>query len=146
MKALTFKTTINAPKQKVWDTMTGAATYAAWTGAAWPGSHFEGEWKSGNSIRFTGPDGSGTLATITTLQPYDLIAAEHIAILLKGGAEDRESEMACGWTGSKERYDFSERDGKTELKVTMTVGADWEDMFNKDWPKALAKLKEICEQ
>lgn len=126
--------------------MTGATTYATWTGAVWPGSHFEGEWKSGNSLRFIGPDGSGTLATITTLKLYDHVEAEHIAVLLKGGAEDRESKLACGWIGSTERYDFSEQNGKTELKVTMTVGPDWEGMFNKDWPKALAKLKEICER
>lgn len=145
MKTLTFQTTINAQKQKVWDTMIGSDTYKEWTGAAWPTSYFEGEWKTGSNLRFMGQGGSGTLATITSMEPYKHISAEHIAVLLPGGVEDKESEMACGWIGSIERYDFKEQNGATELTVRMTTGPDWEQMFNNDWPKALAKLKEICE-
>ena len=43
------------------------------------------------------------------------------------------------------RLYFAEKDGSTELTIEMKIYDEWEDMFNKDWPKALARLKEICE-
>ena len=122
------------------------ATYKEWTGAAWPGSLFEGEWKQGENIRFTGPDGSGTLATITELQPYQTVRAEHVAILQRGGLEDKTSEQAKGWIGTLENYTFIPQDDFTELKVDMETSPDWEKMFNDGWPVALARLKEICEE
>ena len=34
----------------------------------------------------------------------------------------------------------------TELKTEMNVEPEWEEMLGDGWPKALAKLKEICER
>ena len=34
---------------------------------------------------------------------------------------------------------------KTLLKVDMDVTSDFEEYMNNAWPKALARLKEICE-
>jgi hypothetical protein len=122
-----------------------AEAYKAWTSVCWPGSYYVGEWKTGEQLRFIGPDGDGTLARLTACQPYSHVIAQHIAILLKGGIEDRDSEMAKTWVGSIERYDFAEIKGITQLTVTMNIYPEWEKMFANDWPKALAKLKEICE-
>jgi len=146
MKNLKFATKIAATKQHVWDTMLNIETYQEWTGVCWPGSTYDGKWEAGEELRFTGPGGSGTLAKITSLTPYSEIVAEHISMLLNGGAEDRDSDMAKTWVGSIEQYNFTETDGVTDLIVTMKVHPDWEEMFNKDWPVALAKLKEICER
>jgi hypothetical protein len=82
---------------------------------------------------------------IKTYQPYELVVFEHLVILKSGGIEDRESDMAKTWIGSLEQYAFTENAGVTKLVVTMTINPKWEAMFNNDWPKALAKLKEICE-
>lgn len=146
MKNLTFSAIINAPKKRVWEIMLGPETYQIWTGAAWPGSLYVGSWEQGSEIRFTSPEGSGTLAKLLVCQPYDHIVAEHIAILLPGGVEDRDSEQTKTWIGSIEEYTFKENDNKTELVITMKIYPEWEAMFNTDWPKALAKLQEICEQ
>lgn len=146
MKELEFNAEIAAPKKKVWDTMIDLDTYKEWTDVAWPGSTFEGQWKKGNDIRFVGPDSSGTLATITDFQPYDRITAKHIAILLKGGSEDRSSEDAKRWAGTLESYYFDEQKGKTNLKVKLKITPEWESMFKEGWPKALDKLKEIVER
>jgi hypothetical protein len=146
MKNLTFSAAIAAPKKKVWDIMLDPETYKTWTGVAWAGSYYVGEWKEGNELRFVSPEGSGTLAKLLVCRPHDHIVAEHIAILLPGGFEDRDSEQAKGWVGSIEEYSFTEKDGITSLLITMKVYPEWEAMFNTDWPKALAKLKEICEQ
>lgn len=141
---LNFTITINAPMKKVWDTMLGIETYKKWTSAAWPGSYYEGEWKEGETLFFFGPDKSGTKARLVEHRPYVYTKAEHIACLDKG-KEDTESEIAKVWIGSTESYAFTEKDGHTTLDVTMHVTSGWADMFKKDWPKAMNKLKEICE-
>jgi len=146
MRTLTFNTTVTAPKQKVWDTMINPETYKEWTNVAWPGSDYKGEWAEGKYLRFNGPDGSGTLAHLVAFKPYDLITAEHMAILLPGGIEDKESDMAKGWVGTIEQYEFVGEGDTTDLTITMKIAPEWAEMFNNDWPKALAKLKEICER
>jgi hypothetical protein len=109
MKKLVYKTTINAPVIKVWDTMLQPETYKEWSGAAWPDSYYEGEWKAGTNIRFIGPDGSGTLASLLEVRKPEFISARHVAILLPGGIEDRNSEAAKGWVGIMENYTFKEK-------------------------------------
>ncbi|NDI99435.1 SRPBCC domain-containing protein [Flavobacterium sp. LaA7.5] len=145
MKNITYTISIVASPQKVWNTMTGQETYKDWTNAAWPGSDFKGEWKQGENLRFVGQDGSGTLATVTTFDPYNKILLTHIAMLQPGSIEDTESEWAKNWIGSLESYSFAEKNGSTELTIDMKIHEKWEEMFNKDWPKALARLKQICE-
>ena len=145
MNELRFNAEIFAPKKKVWDTMLNLDTYKEWTNAAWPGSTFEGQWKKGSDIRFVGADSSGTLATIIDLEPYQRVVAKHIAILLKGGAEDRTSDDAKRWVGTTERYDFDESNGTTTLNLTIKITPEWEQMMKEGWPLALNKLKEITE-
>ena len=126
--------------------MIDPAGYKEWTGVSWPGSYFEGEWIEGENIRFISPDGSGTLAAITALQPYKHIAARHDAILKRGGGEDRTSEQAKGWVGTLEEYTFTPRGNATELRVDIETNPEWEKMFSDGWPGALATLKKISEK
>jgi hypothetical protein len=146
MKNLNFSAKISAPVKKVWGTMLIQDTYKKWTGAAWPGSSYVGAWQQGENMRFVGANGSGTLANLTIVEPYKHIKATHNAILLEGGTEDRDSEMAKSWVGSIEEYTFSEKNGVTDLSVSMTIYPEWEKMFINDWPKALAALKDLCEE
>jgi hypothetical protein len=146
MKTLSFNTTIHADRQKVWEAMTQPETFRQWIDAAFPGSYSEGEWKQGADIRFYGPDKSGTLMHVDEFRPYEYIGGTHTAILQKGGIIDRESEEAKGWIGSKENYTYTENGNATDLTVEIVmVDPAWTDMFNEGWPKALKKLKEICE-
>jgi uncharacterized protein YndB with AHSA1/START domain len=146
MKKLEYKININAPAEKVWNAMLNRDTYNEWTNVSWPGSSYEGNWKQGENIRFVGPDGTGTLAHFAEVKPYKYIGAEHIAVLGKGGIEDRTSDMAKGWVGTLENYTFNEANGKTELTVEIHTNPAWEKMFNDGWPGALNKLKEIAER
>jgi len=54
--------------------------------------------------------------------------------------------MAKEWTGAKEAYQFSEQNGVTTLKVTIETIEKWAGMFEEGWPKAVEKLKELCEK
>ena len=146
MKNIKYEIHINAPGQKVWEMMTQPDTYKKWTNASWAGSYYEGEWKQGEKIKFISKDESGTLALIEVCNPYDYISAKHIAILLKGGEEDSDSDIAKGWIGTLESYTFCEKNGETDLTVDIVTNPDWQKMFDDGFPNALKKLKEICEQ
>ena len=146
MKDLVYTIGIHASKQKVWETMLAPTSYKEWVNAAWPGSFFEGKWEKGVDLKFISKDGGGTMANLIEHKPYDRIVARHIAVLLRGGAEDRDSDLAKGWVGTLESYTFTEQKGQTQLKVVLNINPEWAAMFNEGWPKALAKLKEICEQ
>lgn len=146
MKKLEFKTEIAASKQKVWDTMLTPNTYIEWVNVSWPASYYEGNWKQGENVRFLAPSGGGTIATIEELRPYEYIFANHIAVVNHDGTEDRDSDAAKGWIGTTESYSFTEKSGKTEVKVEINTSPDWEKMFTDGWPGALEKLKEISER
>ena len=146
MKKSESKIDINANAQKVWDTMLTPETYKEWVNTAWPGSYYEGNWNQGENIRFLSPNRGGTLATIVECRPYEFIKAKHIAVIKADGSEDRDSEAAKSWIGTDETYTFTEDNGKTELRAEMSTNPEWEAMFTNDFPKALAKLKEICER
>jgi hypothetical protein len=115
-------------------------------GAVWPNSYYEGRWQEGETLRFISPDGTGTLAQLTEHRPPEYIRAVHVAALLKGGVEDRDSTEARDWVSTTKAYTLTEKDGRTELQVDMEMHPRWEVMFVNDWPRALAKLKEVCER
>jgi uncharacterized protein YndB with AHSA1/START domain len=146
MEHLEYKIVIAAPAKKVWDTMLQEETYQQWVAKSWPNSFYDGEWKKGEKIRFIGPDGSGTLAELVEVKPYDGLLARHIAALGKGGVEDRTSDMAKGWIGTTEEYRFAEHNGKTTLTVIIETSPDWRAMFDEGWPDALQELKRITER
>jgi uncharacterized protein YndB with AHSA1/START domain len=146
MGQLIFEIMISAKPQKVWETMLAPETYKEWANASWPGSQYEGVWGQGQQIKFVSPGKGGTLAALAQCKPFALIEARHIAVLRKDGSEDRNSKEAKSWIGATESYRFTEIGEQTSLTVDMNVSHQWVAMFTRDWPKALAKLKEICER
>ena len=145
MKRLEFKTEIAADKKKVWNTMLNSETYKKWVEVAWPGSYFEGVWAKGEKVRFLSPGQGGTLAELKEQKPYETILAEQVAVINPDGSEDRDSKVAQGWIGTTERYTFQEKNGKTNLVVEINTPAAWAEMFEDGWPKALERLKQMCE-
>jgi uncharacterized protein YndB with AHSA1/START domain len=145
MKTLEYQIQINAPAEKVWNTMLQPVTYQQWTQVSWPGSLYKGKWEEGEEIRFISANGSGMLAIIRKLTPYQYLSAEHMAVLLPGGIEDK-TEAVKIWIGTMENYIFTASGKTTLLKIEIIANPACEEMFNDGWPKALVKLKEICER
>jgi uncharacterized protein YndB with AHSA1/START domain len=146
MEHLEYKIVISASAKKVWETMLQENTYKQWVAKSWPNSSYEGQWVQGEKIKFIGPDGSGTLAELVEVKPYERILARHIAVLTPGGAEDRTSEVAKGWIGITEEYQFTEHLGATTLTVFIETNPEWSKMFDDGWPTALEELKKIAER
>lgn len=151
MKKLQFKINIEASKEKVWDTMLEDATYREWTSVFSPGSYYKGDWSAGSKILFLGPDPrtgeeGGMVSMVSENKPYEFISLKHIGFV-QNGIEDTESEMAKTWADSSfENYTFNEKDGKTELVVDLNVTDELAGEFERMWPDALKKLKEISER
>lgn len=146
MKKLEFKTDIAASRKKVWDTMLNPETYKKWVDVSWPGSYYEGGWNKGERIKFLATSGEGTLAVLEEVQPHEYIFAKHIAVVGRDGTEDSSSDVAKGWVGTTEAYSFTDKNGKTEVKVEIETNPAWEKMFKDGWPAALEKLKEMTER
>ena len=149
MRKLHYSIVINAPKEKVWDTMLGKDSYRQWTEIFSPGSHYIGDWSKGSKMLFLGPEETGAMSGMVSLikenRPYEYISIEHIGIV-QNGKEDTSSEAVNEWAGALENYTFKEMDDRTEVLVDVdTAEGEYEEMFQTTWPKALQKLKQLAE-
>jgi uncharacterized protein YndB with AHSA1/START domain len=144
MKKAHYSITINADRERVWNMMLDPDIYRTWTTPFAEGSYFEGSWNKGERILFLTPDGAGMLSVIAENRPHEFLSIEHIGFI-KDGVEDTESEAVRSWAPAFEDYSLLEAGGATELRIEMDVTPEYEEFMQQAWPKALAKLKEICE-
>lgn len=148
MQKLNFSIVINAPKEKVWNTMLDDKTYRLWTDVFAPGSYYKGNWDKGSKILFLGPSEKGEMGMVSRIKeniPFQFISIEHLG-MVNDGKEDTSSEATKGWAGALENYTFIEKNGKTEVTVDVDITEEYKDMFEGMWPKALQKLKELVEK
>jgi hypothetical protein len=150
MKTLHYTIAIDAPKETVWNTMLGHEGYKAWADefAHGSGSDYEGSWEKGQRIKFlAGVEGSkeGMSSMIADSRPYEFVSIKHLGYV-KDGVEDTQSAEVKAWAPAFENYSFSEKNGKTEVKVDVDeISQMMEEFMDDVWPKALAKLKDMCE-
>lgn len=148
MDRLKFSIVINAPKEKVWDTMLDDDTYRQWTETFGPGSHYTGNWSKGSRMLFIAPSEKGDMGMVSRIKdnrPYEYLSIEHIGIV-QDGKEDTTSEAVKNWAGALENYTFKESGAKTEVLIDLDTNEEYKDMFQDIWPKALQKLKELAEK
>ncbi len=149
MSKLNFSIVIDAPISKVWDTMLEDKTYRIWTEEFSPGSHYIGSWDEGSKILFLGPANNGKLSGMVSRikenKFHKFISIEHLGEVLDG-VEDTTSDRVKIWAGALENYTFIDRGDKTELVVDLDINEEFKEMFEGMWPKALQKLKSICEK
>lgn len=144
MKKVRFNTLISSPVAVVWDVMLQPATYRDWAAEFAEGTYYEGSWDAGAKILFLSPDGGGMVARIAQNRRHEFISIEHLG-MKKDGVEDTTSEAVRAWAPAYENYSFRDSGGATELTVELDVSAEWEEYMATTWPKALEKLKALCE-
>jgi len=149
MQKLHTSIIINAPREKVWDTMLGADTYPQWTTAFHAGSYYKGVLAEGEKILFIGPDEDGgemgMVSRVAALRPQEFISFEHLGIY-KNGVEDTESDEAKKWSPAFENYTFTDVDGGTEVTIDQDIQSDYKTEFEGMWERALVLLKELAEK
>ena len=152
MKKLYFNTTINAPVSKIYDCMLGInnkSTYEQWTALFNPTSTYEGSWEKGSKILFIGVDEKGEkggmVSRIVENIPNQFVSIQHYG-LLKGGEEITEGPEVEKWANGFENYTFEESNGIVIVNAALlNIPEEFIDYMNDAYPKALEKLKEICE-
>ena len=145
MEKLNFSISIDAPREKVWEVLWNDKSYRSWTEVFSAGSHAVSDWKEGSKVLFLDGGGRGMVSRIAARKPNEFMSFEHLGEV-KDGVEDTESEKVKGWKGATENYTLEKKGNLTQLKVEMDITEDFKDYFEKTWPKALEKLKELSEK
>jgi hypothetical protein len=145
MEKQEFKISIEAPREKVWDVLWNSDTYPKWTSVFSEGSRAETDWKKGSRVLFTDGKGDGMISTIAENIPNSYMSIKHKG-MIKNGKEDFDSDEVKSWAGAEENYTLKAMGNKTELKVDIDIADEYKDYFEKTFPKALDKVKELAEQ
>jgi len=142
MNPLTFSLTINASKQKVWDTLWQDNTFRQWAGIIDPGTYMLGALKEGGEVQFiSAENGYGVTSLIEKCVPGEYLLLKHSADTQDTGASTREEE----WTGGNESYTLTEQGGVTTLTAVFDVPPQQEEYFTTAYPKALECVKRLAE-
>lgn len=145
MEKQTFKISIHANRNKVWDTLWNDKTYRQWVSAFSEGSYAETDWKKGSKALFLNADREGMVSTIAESRPNEFMSIKHLGTVKKG-VEDLDSEESKKWAGGLENYSLKGDGDNTQLEVDMDIIDEYKDYFMTTWPKALQKVKEIAEK
>ena len=150
MKKIHFDIDINVSREVVWDAVVNDEKYRLWTSAFHEGSYFEGGWNTGDTIHFLAlndkGEKEGMLSQIAESRFPEYISIRHVGFIMNG-IEDTTSDDVKKWTPAYENYTFEKiDDGTTRFVVDMDAADEFVEMFSDMWPKALVKLKEVCEK
>ncbi|MBM3210464.1 SRPBCC domain-containing protein [Candidatus Saccharibacteria bacterium] len=141
MKEMQFKIKINATREKVWGTLWRDKTLREWAGLVDPGTYMAGELNEGNTVQFISGEGYGVTSLVAKLVPNEYILFKHQADTQDKGLYSREDQ----WTGGKESYSLTHKDGITTLVMTFDVPTELEQVMSSSYPKALQRVKELSE-
>lgn len=151
MKKLKYSVNIKAPATKVYEQMLGIKnkeTYEQWTAPFNPTSTFQGSWDVGSKIQFIGVDEQGEqggmVSRIIENVPNQFVSIQHYG-LLKGDQEITEGPEVEKWANGFENYTFENDNGSTIVTVDLDTTEDFVSYMDEAYPKALNRLKELCE-
>jgi uncharacterized protein YndB with AHSA1/START domain len=143
-----FVIDIDAPVETVYSKMLAKSTYDEWTTEFNPTSTFKGSWDKGEKIVFVSTDDmeheDGMVCKVKENIANKFVSLEVLGIM-KGSKEIITGEAADKWKGSLENYYYYPNGNGTKLRVVTDVTEEFKDYFEAVWPKALMRLKEICE-
>jgi hypothetical protein len=145
MQKMQFQTIIAANPKKVWDILWNDESYREWTSVFSEGSKAETDWEEGSKVLFLDGKGQGMVSMIAAKRPVEFMSFRHLGVV-KDGVEDTTSPEVKEWAGSTENYTLADVNGGTELTVEMDLSEQWKEYFEKTFPKALDKIKEIAER
>jgi len=137
---------IDTSASKVWEVLTAREFTAEWVPEFNGGSpfHIESEWKPGSPVFWKDQSGKTIVeGNVTALEPGQL---------LRFTVFDVRSERPPVAEEDGITYQFSERDGKTMLRVlqgdfsSMPQGENFRDMSAEIWGHVLPKVKALAER
>ena len=148
LETLHFEINIDTKKEKVFEDMLDQKKFSEWTAEFNPTSKFKGSWDKNSKILFMGTneDGStgGMVSRIKENIENSFIGIEHMGVV-KSDTEITSGPEVESWKGFLECYTFKELNGATLLLVDADTNQEFKLYFEESWPRALKKLKAICE-
>lgn len=144
MNKLHFEVFIAAPVASVFNAMLTQDTYRDWTSAFCEGSYYEGLWQAGEKIKFMSPSGEGMVSEIVEHRPNEFTSIRHLGTIANG-VEDTSSAAVRAWAPAYENYTFAAEGGGTRITVEQDIMDEYLVFMSDVWPKALQRLKIICE-
>jgi len=149
IEVMHFEIAINCSSEIVYNSILEEDKYKEWTSVFNPTSHFKGSWDKGSKILFIGTDQDGKtggmVSKIRENIPGKFLSIEHNGII-KDGKEITNGPDVTEWAGSLENYSFIEKNNRTILSIDIDSNPEFRQYFLKTWPKALDKIKLICER
>lgn len=70
---------------------------------------------------------------------------QYVGVIDEDGNEDTERDKVKAWAGSLENYYLHPQNGATVVWVELDIDDPYKDYFQKTWPAALQRLKEVAE-
>ncbi len=144
MKRLEFTIEINAPKEKIWQSLWEDASYRNWASVFCEGTYAKSNWNEGDSIYFLSADGRGMNSVIDKKVENQYIAFKHISEM-KDFKPQPVDEAASEWSGGMEIYELISNQSSITLKVLMDTLEKYIEYFETTFPKALERVKELSE-
>jgi hypothetical protein len=144
MQKLKFKIAIDASEKKVWDTLWSDSTYGKWTSAFTEGSYVVTDWKEGSKISFFSPSGDGLHSVIEKLERNRRMVFRHLG-MVKDGKELPPDPKSEDWSGARESYTLIKDNQLTILEVDLDAREADAEYFNRTFPVALLKVKNLAE-
>lgn len=144
LKRIEFSAVIAAPVSTVYELMIAPDSYRDWTSAFAEGSRYEGSWGKGQRICFLANSEGGMVSEIAENRPNEFISVKHLGYITNG-VEDTESEAIRAWAPAYENYTFQAVAEGTKLIIDQDATEEFENYLVDAWPKALDRLKTLCE-
>lgn len=142
MNKISFKIEVNAHKELIWNVLWQDETLREWAGIIDPGTYMVGELKEGGEVQWiSAENGYGVTSLVEKVIPNELVVFRHQADTKNAGANTRDKQ----WTGGTERYKLVEKQGITTLVTEFDVPDELKEYFNKVYPQALRKIKDLSE-
>jgi uncharacterized protein YndB with AHSA1/START domain len=145
IEKLVFKTTIGATAEKVWKVLWDKDQYQLWTEPFTVGSYYSGEIAQGNRIHFLTPEGHGMYSDVAWVKENEQVVFLHIGEM-KNFKELPGDEKTEKWTRSSESYLLLPSKEGVLLRVEVDCDPQYLDSMREMFPKALQKIKELCER
>lgn len=144
MTTLEFKIEINAPKEKVWNTLWNDETYRKWTNVFCEGTYAVSNWNEGDKIHFLSPNGEGMNSIIDKKVENEYIAFKHLSSI-KNFEEMPIDDESQEWTGSLETYRLTQNNSNIILDVKIDTLEKYVDYFKTTFPNGLEMVKTLSE-
>ena len=137
-----FSIEIEAPREKVWQTLFDDKTFRDWGSIIDEGQYMEGVLAEGNEVQFISASGMGVTSVIEKLILHEYIAFKQVADTMDSGKKERDKE----WTGGTESFELIEKNNSTNLIVKIDIPPGLEEIFEDRFPKALERVKILAEK